>query len=334
MKVLFHGNNLSFQSYAGGIQVRMRKIAENLVQRGCQVDFFNPTKTKIKDYDVIHFFNLVPEHYDMVRFAHSYGVKVVISTIVPLKNPWKIRLITKLIRHPMMTIYNKNKSILDMSTAVIVESDTEKSFIINNYGTDKRKIHVIPNGTDINCCNTDEIFKKLGFKRDFILCVGRFDNNKNQLSVIKALKNEKVDVVFIGGAPSNNDAYYNKCVKEAKGHDNIHFMGWVDNNSSLLSSAYANAKVYIFPSFQETFGMVLIEAGICGANLVISNTLPILDYPAFANCLTFCPNDVKDIKQKTLLAYNTPKDPSFKDMMIRCFSWDTVINEHIKLYSE
>lgn len=333
MKILFHGNNLSFQSHAGGIQVRMRNIADHLILKGHQVDFFNPTTTKIVDYDVVHFFNLVPEHYDMVRYAFSHHIKVIISTIVPIKDSWKIRLITHLIKHPMMTIYNKNKSILEMSTAIIVESKTEQTFIESTYGISKCKIHVIPNGVDINNNKTDEIYEKLGFRRDYILCVGRFDNNKNQLSVIKALKNENIDVVFIGGAPSNSDSYLNKCIEEAKGYDNIHFLGWVDSKSSLLSSAYANAKVYIFPSFQETFGMVLIEAGVCGANLVISNTLPILDYTVFSECLTFAPNDINDIKRKALTAYHTPKNENLTNQIVQTFSWDSVINSHIELYA-
>lgn len=332
MKILFHGNSLSFQSHAGGIQVRMRNIAEHLIQRGHQVDFFNPTVTKILDYEVIHFFNLVPEHYDLVSYAFSHNIKIVISTITPIRDSWKIRLITHLIKHPMMTIYNKNKSILEMSSVVIVETKTEQQFIEKSYGINKNKIYVVPNGVDSNFNKTDEIFKQLGFERDYFLCVGRFDNNKNQLSVIKALKNEKVDVIFIGGAPSNSDSYYKRCLEEARGYNNIHFLGWVDNNSSLLSSAYANAKVYIFPSFQETFGMVLIEAGICGANLVVSNSLPILDYPVFAKCLTFDPNNVDEIRRQSLKAYSSPMNENLRKNIIKTFSWESVINKHIELY--
>lgn len=332
MRVLIHGSNLAYQSYAGGIQVRIRQIVAHLILKGCQVDFFNPTTTKILDYDVVHFFNLVPEHYDMVRFAYSHGIKVVVSTIVPLKDGWKIRLMNSLIRHPMMTIYNKNKSILNMSSSIIVESKKEKDFVSKNYGINKSKIHIIPNGVDDDSVKTDEIFEKLGFKRDYILCVGRFDENKNQLSVIKALKDTTMDVVFIGGSASNNDSYIELCKKIAKGCDNIHFLGWVDSDSTLLQSAYYNAKVFVFPSLQETFGMVLIEAGIKGANLVISNTLPILGYQVFDNCLTFNPKDISDIKDKTTQAFNSPLDPSLKEKILRCFSWDAVINEHIKLY--
>ena len=334
MKVLFHGSNLVFQSHAGGIQVRIRQIAKQLVYRGCQVDFFNPMETKIQGYDVIHLFNLVPEHYDMARFAYSRGIKVVVSTIVPLKGGWKIRLISNMIRHPMMTIYNKNKSILKMASAVIVETKKEMQFIAKNYGIDKRKIHVIPNGIDDDGCKTDLIYEKLGFKRDYILCVGRFDNNKNQISVIKALKNTGIDIVFIGGSASDNDSYFRKCKEEAKDFDNIHFMGWVDSDSPLLASAYANAKVFIFPSIQETFGMVLVEAGIRGANLVVSNTLPILDYSVFDNCLTINPFDIKDIKEKTIKAFNSPRDETQKNRLLSVFSWDAVIQAHINLYKQ
>lgn len=334
MRILFHGNNLCCQNPSGGIRVRMMQIAKKLEEAGHQVDFFNPYTSKILNYDVVHCFSLVPEHYDMVNFAYSNGVKVVISSIVGTTQGWKIDLMLSLIHHPMMTIYNKNQSILKMASTIIVETQKEQEFIIKHYKINRSKISIVPNGIDCICEYTNEVYQKLGYQRDYILCVGRIDRNKNQLNVIKALKDSNIDIIFIGGPTTYNDPYYQECLSESKGHENIHFWGWIDNGSALMSSAYANAKVFIFPSFQETFGMVLIEAANFGANLVVSNTLPILDYPVFRNCSTFSPNNIREIREKTIEAYSRSKNPNQTTMICKAFSWDTVIDKHIQIYNK
>ena len=58
----------------------------------------------------------------------------------------------------------------------------------------------------------------------------------------------------------------------------------------LLKSAYSNAKVFLFPSYHETFGLVLLEAAVAGANLVVSKSLPILDFPSMNVCTRIDPN--------------------------------------------
>lgn len=43
-------------------------------------------------------------------------------------------------------------------------------------------------------CDNEIIYKVMGKKCDYVLVVGRFDKNKNQLNVVRAFKNTDMDL--------------------------------------------------------------------------------------------------------------------------------------------
>lgn len=49
--------------------------------------------------------------------------------------------------------------------------------------------------------------------------------------------------------------------------ENLHFPGYVDQN--LLREAYSGSDLYIFPTFEETEGIVLLEALATKADIII-----------------------------------------------------------------
>ena len=100
----------------------------------------------------------------------------------------------------------------------------------------------------------------------------------------------------------------------------------------LLKSAYTNAKVFLFPSYHETFGLVLLEAAVAGANLVVSKSLPILDFPSMNVCTRIDPNKLEDIRNKVTKAFIKEKDVNQINRILKDFSWKEVVDQHIDLY--
>ena len=332
MRILFQGYSTYAQNKSGGVQVRMKQMAYHLRNAGVDVDFFDHNTTDISQYDVLHIFSLNAEHYNLVSYAHRKGVKIVLSSIVTLAEGWKIDLFLSLVHHPVLTLYNMQQSILNMCDAVITETPKERDFIRKHYRIVPSKLTVIPNGIEPQANVGREYISSIVGDKDYILCVGRFDQNKNQLNVIKAMVDSDIDIVFIGGPVTDGDKYYQKCLAAAKDKRNIHFMGWVDNSSPLLKSAYSNAKVFLFPSYHETFGLVLLEAAVAGANLVVSKSLPILDFPSLKDCTRINPNDLYDIRNKVIDAFGKDKDVNQKKRILNEFSWNEVVNQHVELY--
>ena len=333
MRVLFVSYYSFCQSESGGVQVRMRSLANSLRSKGVEVDFYNPNTTIIRNYDILHVFSLSIDTWGVVRFAKSVGIKIVISTIVPLVGKGKLLIYKLLSNIPIVTTFTILKNQLKIADAIITESNQEALFLRRYYNTSYDKVSVIPNGVNANNYKGKDVYDIIGKECSYVLQVGRFDQNKNQLSLIKALKDTDIDVVFIGGEVKPKDSYYLQCQNEAQGYNNFHFLGWVPNNSDLLRSAYSYAKCLVLPSFFETFGMVAIEAGAAGSDIVLSNTLPIKEYTSFRDCLVFNPQNIQDIKEKVMMSFQRLSDRNEIQLtFLSEFNWDNVAIRHIKVY--
>ena len=337
MKILLHSYNTCFQNAAGGMQSRIQEFKTHLEERpDISVDYFSPACSKLEEYDILHLFRLDIENYSLVQYAKKKGIGIVISSVVPLvgeRNIDFLRLISKL---PLLTTYKMTKSQFDAANTIITETIKEKKFIHEHYKILMEKMQVIPNGMSI--CNDEannEILDIIGgHDKDYVLTVGRVDSNKNQLNLIRAMKETNIQLVIIGGPDNYSKNYYEQCLTESRGCKNIHMLGWVDNNSTLLKSAYAHCKLFVLPSFKETFGMSILEAVSAGANIALSNTLPILDYKVFDSVVRFSPDSIESMKDNIVSAYRREMSISDREAIIREFSWERVIDLHIKCYSD
>ena len=332
IKIVLQGYSLCCQNKAGGAQSRIRKICSLLNKTDCvESSLFSTFETDLSDADVLHIFLLNSENYSLINYAKRNKKKVVISAIASLSCGRQVDLHRTIFsKLPILTTYKMMIESAQMADCIIVETPKEYDFIKKHYKISPDRLKIIPNGVDEINYFGKEFFDVLGKECKYVLHVGRFDENKNQLNVIKAMRGSGIHVVFIGG--SDGQGYYELCQKEAEGYDNIHFLGWLESDSQLLKSAYAYADTFVMPSFNETFGLVLLEAGIAGAKLVISNTLPILDHEVFRTCRTFNPASVDDIKMSVIETFNAEKEGEFKNQLRNTFSWDRVISQHIECY--
>ena len=334
MKVLFDSYSTVFQNKAGGMQKRIQKIASLLTARGIQVDYFDKFSTRLDEYDVLHVFMLSSESYTIIKAMKELGKRVIISSVIPDQT---FRL-TDRVRRLIGEYYNGSMmhvvtSCAQMADTIICETYHEARYVQRIYGIPQQKIRVIPNGVPERIPETDSIFEMIGGRKEYILQVGRFEENKNQLRLIRAMKNTDTHVVFVGGPNIlERSAYYDACLTEAGNDPHYNFLGWHDSSDGILASAYAHAKLLVMPSFMETFGLVLLEAGIAGAKLAMSSTIPIGEYPVFNHCRKFDPSNEQDIRRKVLQALADPVDPTFIRQLQDTFSWKSVIDQHIELY--
>lgn len=334
MKILLSSYNTCCQNKAGGVQTRIRKIYELLKLRGIQVDYFSAFDSDLRNYDVLHVFMLDYETRGLIKCAKRLGLKVILSSIVSISERRKLRILRFLTRLGIPTLYKYNREILNNVDAIIVESQKESEYIQECYNIEASKLFVIPNGIHKSDAKGEGILSIVPNKK-FILQVGRFDQNKNQLNVIRAVKGTDINVVFIGGADETlSSEYFNKCKEEAKGFDNITFLGWLPQDSPLFISALRNAHALILPSFFETFGLVALEGAINGAHVCLSNTLPINDYNIFDKSLTFSPSSVSDIHNVLIDVIKRSRSNDVQAKVEEFFSWDRIIDKHLEIYTE
>ncbi len=111
--------------------------------------------------------------------------------------------------------------------------------------------------------------KKYKLPKTFLLGVGTLSPRKNFTRFIQAFDrlapdNPDVDLVIVGNKGWNFD----DVLKQAN-QDRVHLIGYVDNDE--LVALYNLAKVFVFPSLYEGFGIPPLEAMSCGCPVVTSN---------------------------------------------------------------
>lgn len=330
--IYLYSYNTCCQNGVGGVYIRMKRIKTLLHNRGIAVDLFNPFSTVLQKGDVLHVFMLHNDTCGLIEYAKSKGVKVVISTVVNVNAGRKLRIYKAIEWLPIVTTYTLQCSVLKKADALIVESSLEADYISKHYGIPSTKVSIIPNGVDAFDYQGNEIYEiSNNLKNPYVIQVGRFNHNKNQLNVIRALKDTSIHLVLVGG-PNQSDSYYDLCLNEAKGCDNIHFLGWQSQDSPLFMSALHNADTLVMASFEETFGLVALEGVMAGTKLALSNNLPILSYKALSGVKTFDPSTPASIRKALLEVVGMPKTADLKIKFEDTFSWDNVIQKHLDIY--
>ncbi|WP_281532029.1 glycosyltransferase [Anaerocolumna aminovalerica] len=332
MKILIHTYETAYQNKAGGVHNRIERTVLALKSNGIEVEFFDKYKTNITDFNLLHVFKLDLSSKALIDYAVSMGVKVVVSSIMTIEKGWLVTFYWKIRHLPFATLYKQVFTICKKVDGMIVETPREAQFMKRYYHLDDDKLAIIPNGAESISNSTDLIFDRLKCRCDYAIIVARFDENKNQLNVIKALKSTNINVVFVGGPDSTSREYYDKCILEAKNCNNFHFLGWLNSEDRLLKSALGNAKVLVCPSYHETFGLSIIEGIMAGATPVISNKLPILDFELLSDCLTFNPNNLDDIRKQIKKAMDMKRNQDFISKIEAYFSWDSIARQHIEFY--
>lgn len=332
ISVLIDSYVLVCQNASGGVKVRIENFVKNIKSK-VSVKLFDKWSDRVTDYDLVHIFKSSSESYSMMKYAHSHGIPVVVSSVVPSTNLFAIKVCHFI--GSIAPIYPDrylNERVLVEADALCAQTEKEKRFIIKAFHIDPQKIHVIPNGISLQDTPIPEnLFEELtGIKGDFLLQVGRFDSNKNQLNVIRALKDTDIQVVFVGGADKEEPEYYETCVSEA--NQNMHFLGWIDHNDPLLRAAYSAAHSVILPSFKEIFGNSLMEGGACGANLIVSDVLPVEEWGLDRFCKKIQASDTDKIRQTVLASMAEPKSDEISRYVRNTFSWDRVTDRYIEVY--
>ena len=374
MKILIQNRPDTFEVF-GGDSVQMIKTAEFLRKLGVQVDISLELAPRLDDYEIVHLMNItrVKFTYAQLTNAKKQKKKVVLSPIYwntrevvsaywrsilslndfcSMKELWNACLSSLANKNLMSQIgelmQNKTlaQTVLSEVDHLLPNSHAELGILRRDFfevlRNQKGKSSVIPNGVDTGIFwnASPEVFtRKYGFT-DFVLNVGRFSYRKNQLSLIKAMKNTGIDVVFIGESSRSSSSYYGikdaidklyyqKCRHNAD--SSFRFLGAMPHSE--IASAYAACKVFALPSLYETPGLSALEAALSGANIVVTTGGSTREY--FSDFALYCdPYSATSIKEAVLKSYTTPKNSKLREYVLRNFTWDKVAKATLAAYEK
>ena len=151
----------------------------------------------------------------------------------------------------------------------IAVSGAARHFISTYFPGEYR---IIPNGVNLERFASAEPFEELRDGTLNILFVGRFEERKGLIHLLKAyhrLRKRKVDarLLVIGAGPKERE--YRRYVG-LRGIRDVEFLGRVSDDDKVRY--FASADIYCAPNTgQESFGIVLLEAMAAGVPIVASD---------------------------------------------------------------
>lgn len=159
--------------------------------------------------------------------------------------------------------FYKFKKAAQEADLVIAISEQTKNDIIEFLKIDASKIKVIYQGchsifkenfSDEDC---KEVVSKYNLPDNFILNVGTIEARKNILLAVKAIKNIDTVLIIVGKETSYTKEIKDYIAANAIDHKVIFLKGLSLQELAIL---YKLAKIFIYPSIYEGFGIPIIEA--------------------------------------------------------------------------
>jgi glycosyltransferase involved in cell wall biosynthesis len=173
---------------------------------------------------------------------------------------------------------------------------------------------------------------------NFILFVSTVEPRKNLPTLLRAFKllrdNYKSDAVLaVAGNRGWLFEQVDQVVAELNLGEHVRFLGGVPNEE--LVYLYNAAKLFVFPSFYEGFGLPPLEAMACGTPVIVSNVSSLPEVIGDAGMLV-APEDVEGL---TVAMWRVLGDENLRREMrekglkrAQTFSWQRAARETLAVY--
>lgn len=357
-RILFQTRNNFFERKGGDtIQVlKTKELIEKNFGEEFEVVIDNNPARDLSDIDIVHVFNLLrpQESLRYILNAKKQKKPVALSTIY-----WKSEIFEKRgqigLRKYIAQIFSYNtlerlrliyryyfdnekhegtstvikkgfeaaqKIILDNSDVLLPNGKGEIDLLEKVFSETYDNYVVVPNAIDTG----DFIFDKK-LTREGIICVGRIEPRKNQLNLVKALNGTGIPLYLIGKVNETQRGYYNLIKKVAD--QNVHFIDEIEPEE--LTRYYESSKVHVLPSWYDTPGLVSLEAGYYGCNLVVGYDGTTREY--FGDNAEYVnPENLSEIREKVLKAYKMDNTNNLSDIIKEKFIWEKTAEKTVEGY--
>lgn len=366
MKVLIQSRK-NLYSLRGGDTVQIEKTKAELEKLGVEVDISLEFEPDLADYDLVHLTNVtrIQETYLHVKNAKKQGkpialstiywpmdefekkgqvgIRKVINSILGIDNQERIKAIARFIKDKeSRNLATKNlwrigytkmqQFVVNNVDYFLPNSEMEMDEFCKSFGIPKERYSVIPNAIDEVIAKfqmeqpTPEKYKQYD---GAIICVGRIEPRKNQLSLVRALDQSGYKLVLVGAVSENQKQYFGEIKEIMDRNSSFYYIPKIENSE--LYQLYKVCKVSTLPSWLDTPGLVSLEAASMGCNLAISSKGSTTEY--FGEYAEYClPDDIAGIREAVDRAYIKSKDENLRKRIFSNYTWKVAGKKTLECY--
>jgi glycosyltransferase involved in cell wall biosynthesis len=246
-------------------------------------------------------------------------------------------------KHDLYQLVNWTKYSAKNARRIFTISNFSRDDIIRTYGKDSKDVIATYLGVKqiqdsrFKIKDMEELNKKFGIAKPYVLFVGTLQPRKNIVKLIEAfslLKEKDIQLVIVGKKGWLFEEIFQAPEKYGV-PDRIKFLDFVGDED--LQSLYKNALCFVLPSLYEGFGLPVLEAMKFGCPTVISDTSSLPEVGGDA-AVYFDPQSADDIAEKLGKVIS---DEKLREEMIKKgynqvkkFSWEKTAKETLKVLED
>lgn len=272
MKILlyFEGKDLLSKSGIGRAYDHQRKALDTAgVEYSCELGQ--------KDYDILHINTYGINSQRVIKQARREKKKIIYhahSTEEDFRNSF-------IGSNQLSPLYKKHLVRLYSSADQLITPTPYSKKLIHSYGI-KQPIDVISNGIEIekyvpNQAKEAQFRSYFGLSKEqkVIISVGLYFERKGIIDFIEiAKKFPQYTFIWFGHTPLYSIPSQIRKIVQGNHPKNVIFPGYIKGD--ILEGAYSGADLFFFPSYEETEGIVVLEALASHQNILVRE-IPVYD---------------------------------------------------------
>ena len=318
------GDNVSYITYPWSNERRkLRTLSEHL---------YSPIRLPLSHIDV--FSTLMAP-----MLSVSWSNVVHIKTMHAFTAPKSVAPLTRAYR---LLSYPRTVKVAE---AIIINSESLRTEIERHLEVDSGKLKLIPEAVDHNLfkpgdsAQARELVKSYGVTKPFVLFVSSLWPYKNcdgllrAWAHVRAALGERQLVVIGAGRDEAYAASLRALAAELGIAEEVVFVGGIPLAETV--PFYRAADVFVYPSFNETFGLPILEAMACGCPVVTSNVTAMPETAGGAALLAD-PSDPASIAKAILEAVGLGRSRLIDQGLRRAgqFTWGATAAATLDVYRE
>ncbi|PIE31580.1 hypothetical protein CSA56_17915 [candidate division KSB3 bacterium] len=226
---------------------------------------------------------------------------------------------------------------------VLTDSQHSKNDLLEHFHLPPDNIHVVFPAADPRCVQSPVLSERMlqerfGLTAPYILYVGKHHSYKNIRGLIEAYLihsdiTRHFQLVIAGRCDLRQQDMYDMARNQKCAHQ-IVFTDFIEDDA--LFALYKHARLFVFPSLYEGFGLPPLEAMACGVPVVCSSAASLPEVVGDA-ALQFDPSDSQALAEQMKAVLTTPtlwknlREEGLK--RAERFSWEDAARQVLQIYT-